>query len=522
MGKHWLMVNYMAQLNMMILIGQLNHLDCFVFLLKKYQKKKLGQLIIGEEQLSPKEIMLKSWLMENNERLYHEEVLDSMWKYNQTYSIASQQGSSKQPLWYIMDKYGSALSHSNNPNFKCSPFFYAAENKAYSLLWPTQDVKIGNLCSRNFIPQIMANENLNICKTRLKAFTEKNIYSDKIVKTDSENLSESLKINITKYEEITKIELKLPSKYCFKTFPKEITRKVINGIADTKLTDAKNADIIISPLNDMLIYLAEDFLPANEMLRNKDYLNNYLQYKLSKQHNEMFGKHFVLPRDLVEFNEVFERSNLPEYWIVKPVDTKLIDIPTFVTTHYSRIVRMCETGSISVSQYVANQPKFREHRFALSYTMIITPNKSLYIHTTPSIRHTMEKYIPNDIIDEFETSKLLAPKNSMINTQIDWYNELKVTMNKMMLVQNPDRGWKEVENVIYQKIGSIGQNIAKDMHQDSDKTYVVFGIDVVFNGEIQPIVVDVDGECSLPNEHSLHELLMLTKGEVSKHFVKVE
>lgn len=154
--------------------------------------------------------------------------------------------------------------------------------------------------------------------------------------------------------------------------------------------------------------------------------------------------------------------------------------------------------------------------------MIITPNKSLYIHTTPSIRHTMEKYIPNDIIDEFETSKLLAPKNSMINTQIDWYNELKVTMNKMMLVQNPDRGWTEVENVIYQKIGSIGQNIAKDMHQDSDKTYVVFGIDVVLNDDIQPIVVDVDGECSLPNEHSLHELLMLTKGEVSKHFVKVQ
>lgn len=81
-----------------------------------------------------------------------------MWSLNQTYQAVLVKGGSQEHVWYIMDEYGSALTHSSTPNMKCSPFAYAVNGVIYSLMWPVTDINKGALCTRNFCPSLSAIE----------------------------------------------------------------------------------------------------------------------------------------------------------------------------------------------------------------------------------------------------------------------------------------------------------------------------------------------------------------------------
>lgn len=76
-------------------------------------------------------------------------VMESMWRYNQMYAIGSSSDSNeipiedRMPVWYIMDEVGSAINHSDSPNFRVVPFMHLPEGITYSLMFPTED--LGNL-----------------------------------------------------------------------------------------------------------------------------------------------------------------------------------------------------------------------------------------------------------------------------------------------------------------------------------------------------------------------------------------
>jgi hypothetical protein len=78
-------------------------------------------------------------------------VWNKMWKYNQTYKILTA-SAAEQSVWYVMDEVGSAIAHSDSPNFKCMPFLCLDTATAYSLLWPIQDVHKDDLVTRDFYP----------------------------------------------------------------------------------------------------------------------------------------------------------------------------------------------------------------------------------------------------------------------------------------------------------------------------------------------------------------------------------
>lgn len=81
-----------------------------------------------------------------------EEILVSMWKFNQTYSFGSSDMGSENalPKWYIMDEFGSRIQHSDDPTFRVVPFFYAATGMGYSLMWPLKDVHEDDEATRDY------------------------------------------------------------------------------------------------------------------------------------------------------------------------------------------------------------------------------------------------------------------------------------------------------------------------------------------------------------------------------------
>lgn len=81
-----------------------------------------------------------------------EDILKHMWKFNLTYSCSALSSVEDQlPLWYVMDEFGSAVQHSDNPNFKIVPFLNLAEGMVYSLLFPLRCAHKGDEVLRDYV-----------------------------------------------------------------------------------------------------------------------------------------------------------------------------------------------------------------------------------------------------------------------------------------------------------------------------------------------------------------------------------
>ena len=64
------------------------------------------------------------------------------------------------PVWYLMEDYGLALTHSDHPNFVCRPFANAVTGRVMSLVWPVEEVSPGDVCTRDFVPPLFFGETL--------------------------------------------------------------------------------------------------------------------------------------------------------------------------------------------------------------------------------------------------------------------------------------------------------------------------------------------------------------------------
>ncbi|KAG8005733.1 Tubulin--tyrosine ligase-like protein 12 [Nibea albiflora] len=77
-------------------------------------------------------------------------VMESMWKYNQTYRLSEGSAEEKVPVWYVMDEFGSQVQHCDQPTCGMAPFFYIQGQLAYSVLWPLQDMQGGDEVTRDY------------------------------------------------------------------------------------------------------------------------------------------------------------------------------------------------------------------------------------------------------------------------------------------------------------------------------------------------------------------------------------
>ncbi len=82
---------------------------------------------------------------EDSKEDFIESIMSEMWKFNQTYKLSTEQltDEEREPIWYIMDEFGSSVRHSNSPNVSCVPFFYLPTKTMFSVIFPTRDLHNG-------------------------------------------------------------------------------------------------------------------------------------------------------------------------------------------------------------------------------------------------------------------------------------------------------------------------------------------------------------------------------------------
>jgi tubulin--tyrosine ligase-like protein 12 len=84
--------------------------------------------------------------------------MNKMWAYAGTYRIVTEDQMDEENVWYINDEVGSAIRHSDSPNFAIHPFIYAPSNKledphtiTYSIAWPISDISEGETIFKDYL-----------------------------------------------------------------------------------------------------------------------------------------------------------------------------------------------------------------------------------------------------------------------------------------------------------------------------------------------------------------------------------
>lgn len=484
------------------------------------------ELIKGEVGLSRDTIFSTSFLKGNNAYLYWKEILDRMWSYNLMYALMASEGC-KKPVWYIMDKYGCALSHALDPNFQCSPFFNVQTGETYNLLWPIKNILKGSVCTRNFIPPIMPGETAEMSKSRLKSFTCKRIYKDLKSSLETEDEIDEKKVQVIHGSKETTLQDSKASKKSvwLSVYSDAISEDTASNFEWYIAKSSEATDIALLTLNEASILVDGDPLPAVEVFTNKSFLQSYINFEHSGN-TPWFQRSYILPLSLVEFCCEVETTNLPRFWVVRQVDKRLVDVPTVVSSSYSRIVRMCEGGSIAVSKFIMDQPKFRHRRFVLNYTVIVNKKEnSIFIHKEPYIHTTKEDYDPNDLICEYDTvNDIITDRHDPLvgNQDSEAFKDFQAAMNKLLLPKDENFGFDLYQNTIFQTIGKLGKSILKDLViERKGFNYVAFGTDLIIDSNLAPIIIDVNGVCNPPNRSNLQDIFSLMSGTKMDSFVKI-
>ncbi|CAN4109986.1 unnamed protein product [Withania somnifera] len=427
-------------------------------------------------------------------------VIDAMWLYLMTYRLADEEKIDETSVWYVMDELGSALRHSDKPNFRVSPFLYMPEGNlasavSYSILWPIDDVREGNECTRDYLFGIGEEKQRS---ARLTAWfhTPTNYFIKEYEKY--KNKLQSIKIvsprqgsSVTSslchgdgsalrvYSDIPQVEEYLTRpEFVITTEPKDadIIWTSMQIDEETKKATGINDEQYINqfPFEACLVmkhHLAETIQKAHGLVE-------WLQptYNLETQLSQLIGD-FLLR----------EREKLDNLWILKPWNmARTID--TTITGNLSAIIRLLETGPKICQKYIEHPSLFKGRKFDLRYIVLVRSMNPLEIFLADVFwvrlannTYTLEKHS----FDEYETHFTVMNYRGRLNhmNTPDFVKEFE---------KEHEVNWQDIHLRIRNMIKSAFEAAAA-VHPEMNhsKSRAMYGVDVMLDCHFQPKLLEI-------------------------------
>ncbi|XP_075223337.1 tubulin--tyrosine ligase-like protein 12 [Lycorma delicatula] len=404
-----------------------------------------------------------------------DEVYNEMWKYNQTYSISSGKNvEDRLPVWYIMDEFGSAIQHCDDPNFRVVPFAFASEGITYSIMFPVKDVFKDEEVTRDYVEGF---SDPLMRKSLLLPWFPADFRHISFIPPEpleayftSGHLNETLPgltILSKKFAFQDKSILKVYSDYEF----------INNYLTDKRfqiVNDEKEADILwytshFTDFNELSITHPEKYInqfPYEFVITVKDLLAIICRRSCKdeeKYDNETLEilpswlpETFNLNTELPQFISYFQwrkDKQLDNHWICKPWNLAR-GLDTYITNNVNFIIRLPNSGPKIAQKYIHNPILFyREDvegsglvKFDIRYVLLLKSVKPLEAYTYKNffLRFANKSFELNDF-DIYE--KHFTVMNYGESTPL--HRLLCNDFIKQFEKQYPSVEWKSIEEKIF-------------------------------------------------------------------------
>lgn len=325
-----------------------------------------------------------------------DEIFKNLWKFSNFYSIANTENvEDRVPIWYIMDELGSAIGHSDTPNFRVVPFVYVPQQITYSLLFPIIDTEYSGVVYRDIVENVTDEQQRS---TLLLPWVYKSfdgVDFKHIVPNTDYFLSGHVKETLPNLENV-KAMVKKPSYKVYTEY----------SLIEQYLTDNKFEIVKTENEADILWYINhfkcfeelsqtpnrfvnqfpfEYILTVKDLLcvvcRRKDYAitENLNMYPL------WLPITYNLKTELTQFVSYYQnrqKVQLDNYWIIKPFNLAR-GLDTYITNNLNLILRLASTGSKIAQKYITNPVLFYRSdcsgfvKFDLRYVILLKSVKPL-------------------------------------------------------------------------------------------------------------------------------------------------
>lgn len=438
-------------------------------------------------------------------------VLNAMWLYLMTYRLADEEKIDETSVWYVMDELGSALRHSDEPNFRVAPFLYMPDGNlssavSFSILWPTQDVHKGDECTRDFLFGIGEDKQrsarltawfhtprnyfIRAYEKRLQNLQSKRFTLPSNVKTTS---TSTLPSNVS--SQISSLRQNGNALHVYTDMP--YVEEFLTRPEFVITNEPKEADIIWTSMQ-----IDEDTKKAVG-IRDDQYINQFpFEACLVMKHNlagtvqeahgtpEWLQPTYDLEKHLTELvgeYYVRERDGLDNLWILKPWNmARTID--TTITSNLSAIIRLMETGPKISQKYIEHPALFRGKKFDIRYIVLVRSMNPLEIFLVDVfwVRLANNTYsLDRRSLYEYETHFTVMNYRGTLNNM--YTPEFVAEFEQEHQVK-----WRDIHERIGGMIRSVFEAAAAvhpEMH--NPKSRAIYGIDVMLDSSFCPKLLEV-------------------------------
>ncbi|KAM4677075.1 tubulin--tyrosine ligase-like protein 12 [Discoglossus pictus] len=444
-----------------------------------------------------------------------EEVLQEMWKYNQTYQLSQGSAEEKVPVWYIMDEFGSRIQHSDEPTFGAAPLFYLPQQVAYTILWPLRDLENGDEVSRDFaygegdrlIRSCLLFPWQPIDLTHLSHHTPEpsESYYQNILAENKETLPNPVEPPVPDKNKVLKVFTDM--------------QQVLNAVDHPRFVFTDNeqdADITYcfshikdyKKLSEERPHVLLNQFPCEGLLTVKDCLASISRRIGGTEGPKWLPRTFNLKTELPQFISYFkqrEQRGEDNHWICKPWNLAR-SLDTHVTTNLSYIIRQRESTPKVVSKYIEDPVLFyREDvgivKFDIRYIILLRSVQPLrlYAYDVFWLRFANRPFALSDL-DDYEkhfTVMNYAPNVQLKQIHCDEFITL-------FAKQYPEYPWNTIQAEIFKNFAELFQvAVSKPAPYgicDYQSSRAVYAIDLMLKWEtntegqrvMQPQILEVN------------------------------
>uniref|UniRef100_A0A0K8W362 Tubulin--tyrosine ligase-like protein 12 n=1 Tax=Bactrocera latifrons TaxID=174628 RepID=A0A0K8W362_BACLA len=386
------------------------------------------QQLAEHEQLADRMCAIMGVDIDDEDRI--DQVLVKMWRYCFSYTIASNGLSDEErlPIWYVMDEVGSAVSHSDDPNFRVVPFLYLNNQTTYSLLFPIRDCDYEEYVTRDFVEYVSRDNEerealllpwraTDLREHSFMQFEPESEYfsTGHIPETFPEGDTALLKPQVNRNQ-----PLKVYSEY-------EVVSAHLTDPCFQLVGNQSEADVLwlthhYKEFAELAFNTPNKFInqfPYEYVLTIKDLLAITGRRVAQEHHNpstlETYPRWlpttFNLKTELLQFASYYQHrvaKGLDNHWIVKPWNLAR-GMDTHITDNIVQIVRLPITGPKVAQKYIERPVLFKraeldaEVKFDIRYVILVKSFQPLeaYIHRKFFLRFANKSFSLNNF-DDYE------------------------------------------------------------------------------------------------------------------------